>query len=63
MDLLINTPVFFGSSAIESRIRSAAIMHNIPLVTTITGARAAVRAIRALRWGDWPVRAIQDYLS
>ncbi|NLU20482.1 MAG: carbamoyl-phosphate synthase large subunit [Phycisphaerae bacterium] len=63
VDLLINTPVFFGSSATESRIRSAAIMHHIPLVTTITGARAAARAIRALRWGDWSVRAIQDYLS
>ncbi len=59
--LLINTPVFFGSAATESRIRSAAVMHNIPLITTMTGARAAVRAIRALREGDWSVRALQDY--
>jgi len=59
--LLINTPVFFGSAATESRIRSAAIMHNIPLVTTMTGARAVIQAIRALREGDWTVRALQDY--
>ncbi|HPD29602.1 MAG TPA: carbamoyl-phosphate synthase large subunit [Phycisphaerae bacterium] len=59
--LLINTPVFFGSAATESRIRSAAVMHNIPLVTTMTGARAVVQAIRALREGDWTVRALQDY--
>jgi carbamoyl-phosphate synthase large subunit len=61
INLLINTPVFFGSAATESRIRSAAVMHNIPLITTMTGARAAVRAIRALREGDWSVRALQDY--
>ncbi|NLX15230.1 MAG: carbamoyl-phosphate synthase large subunit [Phycisphaerales bacterium] len=59
--LLINTPIYWGSAAIESRIRSAAVMHNLPLVTTITGARAAVRAIEAMRSGDWNVRAIQDY--
>ncbi len=61
VDLLINTPIYWGSSAIESRIRSAAVMHNKPLVTTIAGARAAVRAIEALRTGDWSVKALQDY--
>ncbi len=59
--LLINTPIYWGSSTIEGRIRSAAVMHNLPLVTTITGARAAARAIRALRKGDWSVKALQDY--
>ncbi len=59
--LLINTPIYWGSAAVESRIRSAAVMHNLPLITTITGARAAVRAIEAMRRGDWNVRAIQDY--
>jgi carbamoyl-phosphate synthase large subunit len=59
--LLINTPIYWGSAAVESRIRSAAVMHNLPLITTITGARAAVRAIRALREGDWDVKPLQDY--
>ena len=61
IDLLINTPIFWGSSATESRIRSAAVMHNLPLITTMAGARAAREAGRALRAGDWPVRALQDY--
>ena len=61
IDLLINTPIYWGSSAVESRIRSAAVMHNIPLITTMAGARASVRAIRALRAGAWGVRALQDY--
>jgi carbamoyl-phosphate synthase large subunit len=59
--LLINTPIYWGSAAVESRIRSAAVMHNIPLITTITGARAAVKAIHALCEGDWSVRSIQEY--
>ena len=36
-------------------------MHNIPLVTTITGARAAAIAIKALREGEWGVKSIQEY--
>jgi len=63
VDLLINTPVFWGSAAVEARIRSAAVMHRIPLVTTMAGARAAVGAIRALREGDWSVQALQDYYA
>ncbi|MBN1488273.1 MAG: carbamoyl-phosphate synthase large subunit [Phycisphaerae bacterium] len=63
VNLLINTPIYWGSAATESRIRSAAVMHNIPLVTTITGARAAVQAIRALREGAWNVRSLQEYLK
>jgi hypothetical protein len=31
------------------------------MITTITGAAAAARAIRALQQGDWGVRAMQDY--
>ena len=61
VDLLINTPIYWGSAATEARIRSAAVMHNIPLVTTMAGARAAVQAIHALRQGTWSVKALQDY--
>ena len=37
---------------------------NIPKVvpiTTMTGARAGVKAIKALREGDWGVNALQDF--
>jgi len=61
VQLLINTPTRKGKHTDEGRIRAAATIHNVPIVTTITGARAAVAAIRALRQGDWQVRALQDY--
>ena len=47
-----------------------ATLHNIPLITTITGARASVSAIQALRAGGdegaqaehaWGVRPLQEY--
>jgi hypothetical protein len=40
-----------------------AVGARIPMLTTITGARAAVQAIEALRGGDWKVSALQDYFS
>ena len=63
LDLLFNTPLYVGSASVEGTWRAAATIHNIPLITTITGARAAVGAIRALRSGEWGVRALQDYHS
>ncbi len=68
--LLINTPTRKGCTTDEGRIRALATGHNVPLITTITGARAAAGAIAALvagqaRRGDphsaWTVRALQDY--
>ena len=61
VQLLINTPTAKGRHTDEGRIRAGATIHNVPIVTTITGARAAVAAIRSLRGGDWDVRALQDY--
>jgi carbamoyl-phosphate synthase large subunit len=61
VQLLINTPTAKGRWTDEGRIRAGATIHNVPMVTTITGARAAVAAIRSLRQSDWDVRALQDY--
>ena len=61
LDLLINTPLYTGSHSDEGKWRAAATIHQIPLITTITGARAAVAAIGALRSGEWGVKALQDY--
>ncbi len=60
-DLLMNTPLYIGSHSIEGTWRAAATIHKVPLITTITGGRAAIAAIRALQSGDWDVRALQDY--
>ena len=38
-----------------------AVRTGVPIITTITGAQAAVQAIAALRAGAWTVAAMQDY--
>jgi len=63
LDLLINTPIHWGSATSEGHIRAAAVRMGIPLITTIAGARAAVSAIRALRRGPLGVQALQDYFA
>ena len=47
--LIINTPLGVASHKDGWEIRTAAIMHNIPLITTLSGAAAAVEAIAELR--------------
>ena len=37
------------------------MMHVVPCITTLTGAAAAVQAIRALRQQRLGIRALQDY--
>ncbi len=61
IQLVINTPTRTGWKTDEGKIRSSAVRLGIPMITTHTGALAAVRAIRALRKGDWSVCALQDY--
>ncbi len=59
--LIINTPTHTGWRTDEGRIRSTAVRLGIPMITTMTGAEAAIHAIEARRAGDWDVRALQDY--
>ncbi|MFO0961660.1 MAG: carbamoyl-phosphate synthase large subunit [Phycisphaerales bacterium] len=61
MQLIINTATKKGGSTDEGRIRAHAVRANVPIITTIAGARAAVQAIQALRAGHWQVFAVQDY--
>jgi carbamoyl-phosphate synthase large subunit len=71
VQLLINTPTRRGPTTDEGKIRAAATIHMIPLITTITAGRAAVAAITALLasarqdGGDpslaWTVRPLQEY--
>ena len=70
VDFLINTPTRRGPTTDEGRIRALATLHQIPLITTLTGAKAAVDAIAALRAGAsderpaqlaWDVRPLQEY--
>jgi carbamoyl-phosphate synthase large subunit len=58
--LVINTPTGSGARADGHAIRTAAVRHGIPCVTTMTGASAAVRAIAAQKQGEAEVRSLQE---
>jgi len=60
VQLLINTPSGPISRVDEVKIRSEAIWRGLPLVTTESGARATVAAIRHMRDRDWQVRTLQE---
>jgi carbamoyl-phosphate synthase large subunit len=61
--MIINTPTKTGAQTDEGRIRATAVEARVPMITTITGARAAVSAIEALRAGTWSVSALQDHFT
>ncbi len=59
--LVINTPSGRGPKTDEAKIRRETILRNVPVITTLSGASAAVRGLESLFRGDWEVRALQDY--
>ena len=61
IQLVINTPAGMIPRQDENKIRAAAYSHAVCLMTTITGAFAAVEAIRALRDKPVGVKPIQLY--
>jgi carbamoyl-phosphate synthase large subunit len=61
--MVINTPLGRESFFDDKAVRRAAMMTGVPCITTITGAAAAVQAIRALRTEGLDVRALQDYYA
>jgi len=61
IDLVINTPLGRDSFFDERAVRRAATMTQVPCITTLTGASAAVSAIRAFRQQKLTVRSLQDY--
>ena len=63
IDLVINTTE--GAQAIRDSfsLRRTAITHNIPYYTTIEGAKAAVRGIKAISEGPLDVSPLQSYLN
>jgi carbamoyl-phosphate synthase large subunit len=63
--LVVNTPhgtTSGGSPRLDGyEIRTAAILHNIPCITTVQGLGAAVQGIEAMRASDIGVRSLQDW--
>jgi carbamoyl-phosphate synthase large subunit len=63
IQMIFNTPSGMIPRKDENRIRSAAYAHNVCLMTTITGAYAALNGIQALRQKRVGVRPLQKYLG
>jgi carbamoyl-phosphate synthase large subunit len=60
VELVINTPTGSGARADGYEIRRSAIARGVPCITTMSGASAAQRAIRARRSGEPGVLSLQE---
>jgi carbamoyl-phosphate synthase large subunit len=61
VDMVINTPYGNSGPRIDGyEIRSAAVSMNVPCITTVQGASAAVQGIEAGIRGDIDVRSLQE---
>ena len=63
IQMIINTPVGMMPRKDEGVIRREAILHQICMMTTLSGAAAAARGIRALREKIIEVRSIQEFVE
>ncbi len=61
IQLVINTPAGENPRADEVRIRTTAVYTGTPIMTTLSGARAAALGIAALKKSGYQVKALQEY--
>ncbi|MFT8394906.1 carbamoyl-phosphate synthase large subunit [Propionibacterium sp.] len=65
VNLIFNTPsgeTRGGSPRVDGyEIRTAAILHGVPSITTVQGLESAVQGIQAVRRGDVQVKSLQDW--
>src|SRR5204863_7305257 len=61
IQLVINTPAGQAPRADEVKIRTTAVYTGTPIMTTISGAKAAALGIAALRQNGYTVKALQEY--
>ena len=61
--LIINTPSGQRGQSDMKPIRSMAVMHGIPCITTVQGAQAAVNGIESVLKEDFGVKSIQKYFK
>ncbi|MEO1340647.1 MAG: carbamoyl-phosphate synthase large subunit, partial [Cyanobacteria bacterium J06635_13] len=62
IQLIINTPTGEESQTDAQLIRRMALDYKLPIITTISGAKATVAAIRSLQSEPLEVKALQDYI-
>jgi len=61
IQLVINTPAGQSPRADEMKIRTTAVYTGTPIMTTLSGAKAAALGIAALRKSGYAVKTLQEY--
>jgi carbamoyl-phosphate synthase large subunit len=61
LQLVLNTPLGAGAHDDTQILRAAAVLHNVPLLTTLSAAAAAVNGITALKAKELNVRSLQAH--
>lgn len=61
LQLIINTPAGSTPRADQVRIRTTAVYAGVPIMTTLSGAKAALLGIAALRQHGYEVKCLQEY--
>jgi carbamoyl-phosphate synthase large subunit len=61
LQLVINTPSGAAPREDEVKIRTTAVITGTPIITTLSGAKAAAMAIGALQRSGYAVRTVQEY--
>src|SRR5580700_11328094 len=61
IQLVINTPAGQTPRADEIKIRTTAVYTNTPIMTTLSGAKAAALGIAALKKSSYAVKTVQEY--
>jgi len=60
IDIIVNTPLGGAAREDEYAIGRSAIRYKVPVFTTLSGAQAAVRAIRTMKLGNFNYRSLQE---
>ena len=61
IQLVINTPLGLIPRRDENGIRSEAVLHSVPVITTLGSAFAALQGIRSIQEKKFSVKSLQDY--
>jgi carbamoyl-phosphate synthase large subunit len=61
LQLIVNTPAGQTPRADEVKIRTTAVYTGTPIMTTLSGAKAAALGIAALQKSGYAVKTVQEY--
>ncbi len=60
VDLVVNTPDGSRARSDGFHIRRTSLMYNVPIITTLSAARAAVEGMQESRRRPWQIRSLQE---